>query len=96
MSMYQKMKAKGIDMSWYEKHKSLKEKEGIIPLSDEECDKSAIYYLDSKGRLFTLDGEGNKYKQVRQIKQAVEDCYMCMHCRKDFKTFNEALEHAEG
>lgn len=80
MSMYEEMKAKGIDMSWYEKGK--KGRAGTeAPLEDEECYPGSIYYTKDDGSLWTIDAHGAPYKQIRAAGELSEaTTYLCAHC----------------
>lgn len=80
MSMYEEMKAKGIDMSWYEKGKKGRTS-AEAPLEDEQCYPGSIYYVQNDGSLWTVDAHGKPYKQIRQPGELTESSgYLCACC----------------
>lgn len=96
-TMYDKMVAKGIDMSWYDKsRKKNKSAKGPAPLSDEACSLLSIYYLDKGGKLFTTKSDGASFMMVRIIKsKPKEPRYICAACGGQFNNYKEATEHYE-
>lgn len=93
--LYDRMKARGIDMSWYEKTQGFKpDSKAPIPLHDTECGRLAIYFLNKVGKLFTVTGSGEPYMQVRiTANKRGEDSYICLGCGVLFKTFKGAEDH---
>lgn len=92
MSLYDEMKAKGVDMSWYEKLKG-KGKLAPPPLFDEYCGRLSIYVLKADGTLWTAD-KGEPYLQVRSTgKKRPKDTLICLHCKKQFSSVETAYEH---
>jgi hypothetical protein len=92
-SMYERMKARGIRMDWYERGKSKQKQKAAIPLDAEACSTSSIYYLKQDGSLWTLDN-GEPYKQVRSpSKELSHAMYVCVHCRKQWSSHGNAVAH---
>jgi len=84
-SLYEKMKARGIDMSWYEKGNK-RNLPTETPLEDGECSKLSIYIIKKNGTLWTIDSSGNPYYNVRPGSKEIErDVYVCLHCKQQFK-----------
>jgi hypothetical protein len=91
--LYQKMKAKGVDMSWYERGRHAKSPEAI-PLQDEKCSRASIYLLKQDGSLWTITYQGKPHKQVRRPgKQLPRSVYVCLCCKTQW---NEALMEDEA
>lgn len=90
--MYEKLKAKGIDMSWYEKA-SGKKAQGPVSLFDDRCGRLSIYLLKADGTLWTVNN-GEPYMQVRETgKKQSRVVYLCAHCKKQFNTSKQAYGH---
>lgn len=80
--LYERMKAKGVDMSWYEKHKHIKSDSTAIPLDDEKCSNSSIYKLELDGSLWSINRQGEPHKQVRRgVKELPRSIYVCVKCK---------------
>lgn len=80
--MYKKMKDRGIDMSWYEKHKRISYS---VPPDDEVCSNNSIYLLDLNGSLWTVTSQGEPYKQVSEgIKEQPKTIYICACCKQQW------------
>jgi len=96
-SLYEKFKAKGYDMSWYEKNQGRRpDSKRPIPLTDDHCGTLAIYYLTKSGKLFTTTTAGEPYQQVRETgKKISRDIFICLGCNQQFKTYKEASGHYE-
>jgi hypothetical protein len=94
-TMYDKMKRRGVDMSWYDKSKRTPgATPRVIPLNDGHCGRLSIYLLTKPGKLFTITADGKPYHQVRQFdKKVAKDIYMCMHCKGQWDTVEEADKH---
>ena len=109
-SQYEKLKAKGFDMSWYERGK--RALNAAIALEDEECWKGSIYLMKADGTLWTLSvtvrhapGDKGKslvtysaepHKQVRSTgKELPSDMYVCMHTKKGYNDLHAAMRHEE-
>lgn len=83
--LYEKMKARGIDMSWYEKNRHGDRMNTAVPLDDEMCSMGSIYLLKANGELWTIDHDGNAHHKVREGKTEIpKNIYLCMHCRRQF------------
>lgn len=95
-SMYDKMKARGIDMSWYER--SSRRKSGVAaPLDDQECSLGSIYLVKADGTLWTINLHGDPHKQVRASKGAIAaPTLLCLHCRTQFSAMPSAHSESEG
>ncbi len=82
--LYEKMKAKGIDMGWYEKNKHIRSST-VIPLDDEECSTLSLYIVQLDGSLWSIKGNGEPYQKVREgIKRQEKSVYVCAHCKKQW------------
>lgn len=93
MSLYQRMKARGIDMRWYEKQGAHKHTEAI-PLTDDHCGRLSIYMLKRDGSLWTVSSKGKPHKQVRPgKKKRDDDVFVCLHCRQHWKTYELDGKH---
>lgn len=105
-SLYERMKARGIDMGWYERGKAANAKmakNGEVPIYDIACDHSSLYLWRMNGELWTYTTELDRntdetiikpYKMVRpETRKRPEDAIVCMHCRKVFNTLEEAEKH---
>lgn len=91
-SQYERLKAKGVDMRWYEKSNGYKPGKHTIPLSDDLCYRLSVYFLDKSGRLFTTK-DGLPYMQVRQLKKPAVETYICVCCKQLFNNYVGAIEH---
>lgn len=94
-SLYEKLKAKGHDFSWYEKSKGQRpDSKAPILLNDDHCGLLSTYYLDKAGRLHTTTSAGEPYMQVRITgNKPKEPVYICACCNNQFNTFKEASGH---
>lgn len=108
-SLYERMKARGVNMGFYERGKA--GKEGGIPLDDQVCSNSSIYRLLANGTLWTIryreevetsdDGKPivvrhfeSEHRKVRDTgKQLPSDTFICMHTKVGYPTFEEAITH---
>ena len=94
--LYERMKARGVDMSWYEKGKH-RPTIDAIPLDDEECSIGSIYLLKANGELWTIHSDGGEYKKVRPaVKEVGKSVYLCLHCKAQFKTMPASHEAKEA
>ena len=51
MSLYEKMKARGVSMSWHERSKARQAgRSTVVPLDNERCYLGSIYLLKADGR----------------------------------------------
>jgi hypothetical protein len=83
-SLYQEMKLRGVNLSWYEKRTRPKAA-GPIPLEDKRCSRLSIYLLKRDGSLWSVKSDGEAYSQVREPGKAVaRDVYLCMCCKYQF------------
>jgi hypothetical protein len=92
---YEKLKAKGFDMGWYERHKR-NNPDATAPaaLNSDHCSCLSIYLLDVSGKLHTTNSEGAAYMWVRTVAtKPKEKIYLCACCNIKFKTYKEASEH---
>lgn len=93
---YEKLKAKGHDLSWYEKSKKKQQHitGGSAALNDERCGILSIYLLDTGGKLWTTQSSGEPYMMARQTAtKPKEKTYICVACKAQFKTYAEADKH---
>lgn len=91
--LYERMKARGIDMSWYEKNKKGKVDGSAVPIDDEECSSLSIYYLKEDGSLWTVASDGEPYKKVREgKKEQPKSIYLCAHCKQQWDTFLDVAD----
>lgn len=82
LSLYDRMKARGIDMSWYEKGRRGRHS-SAIPLDDDKCSDLSTYFLEHDGSLWTIDSYGKPYKRVRMpSKDIPKQIYVCFHCKQ--------------
>jgi hypothetical protein len=100
-TQYEKLVKAGVDMSWYDrsvaKRGLKKHGNGPVPLSDGRCCSLSIYLLKKNGSLWTVQDSGDSYKQVRDpAKQLPRDIYVCVCCKKQFKTIEAAKNHYGG
>ena len=94
-SMYEKMKRRGIDMSWYDKSKRKSTTSPrVAVLNDEHCGRLSIYLLKKDGGLYTITSDGKPYHKVRQFnKKVAKEVYICLHCRQQWASVKEADKH---
>jgi hypothetical protein len=93
---YERLKAKGHDLSWYEKSKKHQRntKDGSAALNDEQCGILSIYLLDTGGKLWTTQSNGEPYMMARQIStKPATKVYVCVACQKRFSAYAEADKH---
>src|SRR5688572_2913639 len=94
LSLYEEMKMRGVDLSWYEKREQ-RNTARPISLNDNGCSRLSIYLLKQDGSLWTVKSDGEAYSQVREFAHRVPcDVYLCLKC----KTQRAAMppEHKEG
>lgn len=101
-TMYEKMKARGINMAWYERGKH-RRSSTAIPLEDEQCYGGSIYLLKQSGELWTIavndvavPTQVTPHSKVRDTgKELPHDILVCMHCKKQWqpRDINEARAH---
>jgi hypothetical protein len=93
-SLYEEMKLRGVDLSWYDKRKQQKAS-GQIPLEDKRCSRLSIYLLKRDGSLWSVKSDGEAYNQVREpSKPVARDVYICMCCKHQWQVM--PAEHREG
>lgn len=93
ISMYQQMKARGINMSWYERGKRGRT-DDAIPLDDEECSDLSIYLLKENGSLWTITKDGRQHLQVRPpSKKLPKSVYVCVCCKTQWDDAPIKSEH---
>lgn len=87
-------------MNAYEEARAKLEKKGLkpkpkeTPLRDKECSFLSIYKMDTTGGLWTIDGSGKAFRQVRKYdKKLKEAVYVCVKCKKANKDFGKAVAH---
>lgn len=91
-SLYEKMKARGIDMSFYERSRS--RSANAVPLDDQACSKYSIYLMRKDGSVWTLN-RGEKHKKVRDTGRTLpEDQYICMHTKVGYFDHKDAMKHS--
>lgn len=109
MSLYRRLKLRGVDMSWYESGK--RTVGDAIPLDDQECSNSSVYLMKEDGTVWTLrlhrkvevrDQEkvttftGQEFKQVRSTGVVMKQpTYVCMHTKVAYDGLGGALAHEE-
>lgn len=82
VSMYEKMKARGINMGWYERSKHRKNDTVAVPLDDDVCSLNSVYLLKANGQLWTVGHSGKEHAKVREGTTKIpKDVYLCMCCR---------------
>lgn len=68
-----------------------------IPLADKKCYMLSIYYSNKHGDLYTTTSNGEPYEVVRENNEKLpKEHYICVHCRKAFKTYDMAVKHYEN
>jgi len=98
--LYERMKAKGIDMSWYEKGKRGRRNQAI-PLDDEACSNLSVYLLKENGSLWSITHVGSPYQQVRPATKPIpHSIYICLCCKRQWNdapinNITESVEHRE-
>lgn len=98
-SMYEFLKRRGVDMSWYDRARANRpvgtlSRSGPVPLYDQKCDRFSIYLLKKDGTLWTIESDGKPYAQVRNTgKKLPRDILMCACCKRQFGDIDEALKH---
>lgn len=94
LSLYEEMKLRDVDLSWYDKRKRPKAA-GPIPLNDDRCSRLSIYLLKQDGSLWTVKFDGEAYSQVRKASRNVPPAvYICIHCKAQWSAMPQ--EHKEG
>lgn len=94
--MYEKMKARGVDMSWYERARVKTKNPQAIPLDADVCGSDSIYFLKQDGTLWTIHVGGEPYRQVREsVKNLPKALYVCVKCKHYWETFVETRGHTE-
>ena len=104
-SQYERLKAKGKDMSWYERNKP--KTDVAIPLEDDACSNGSIYRLLANGTVWTIktslqvyNGEvrtayEGEHRKVRDTGKALpSDVFICMHSKVAYPEFGEAIIHS--
>jgi hypothetical protein len=92
-SLYDEMKLRGVDLSWYEK-RSKPKASGPIPLEDKRCSRLSIYLLKRDGSLWSVKSDGEAYSQVREPSKPVgREVYLCMKCKAQWPAM--PAEHKE-
>lgn len=67
-----------------------------IPLADKLCYQLSIYYSNKHGDLYTTTTNGEPYEIVREENDKLpKEMYICVHCKKAYKTYKQALKHLE-
>jgi hypothetical protein len=97
--LYERFKAMGVDVSWYERAKGnapRTDDKAPIPLNDDHCGMLSIYLLEKSGKMFTLTTNGEQYQQVRKVKSIARNIYLCACCKQQFPTYTAAAKHYEG
>lgn len=97
-SLEDRMRRKGIDMSWRDRARAKyggQGRAGLAPLYKEDCHATFSIYLWRKdGSLWTVDTSGKRYSQVRAgDKPREDDTYLCLHCKQMWSSHSEAQAH---
>lgn len=98
ISMYEKLLKRGVDMKWYDRAKAKRggHNSGQIPLANDHCYSVSIYILKQDGSLWTTTSDGKPYIKVREgAKELPKEVLICVCCKKQFNTFEEAKKHYE-
>lgn len=84
--LYDRMKAMGVKMSWYERVAARKRHTNVIPLDDQICSSGSIYFLKEDGSLWTLDSSHEPYHSVRPPleKPLKRSVYICVKCKRQW------------
>lgn len=88
-------------MSAYEAMREKLSKKGYSvnrqkPLADKQCYLLSIYYSNKHGDLYTTTSNGEPYIMVREANDKLpKDMWICVHCKKAFKTYKKATQHYE-
>lgn len=93
--LYQHMKARGLDMSWYEKARPITNPDPEpLALQENECSRLSIYLIEPNGTISTVTGSGQKYMTVKYTEARPRNAiYACSNCKQQWVTFEEALKH---
>lgn len=96
-TLYERMKARGINMEWYERSKTKRRKRTAdvqVPLETETCCLLSVYLLKTDGSLWTTDTSGAAYRQVRPATKPIpRNVYVCACCKGQWRDYNEAIKH---
>lgn len=99
LTTYERLVHSGIDMGWYDRAKAKSgrlDRNKVIPLADTQCYSLSIYILKKDGTLWTCNTDGTPYDQVRNTgKHLPKDTLLCVCCKRQFKTIEEAKKHYE-
>lgn len=68
------------------------------PLADKQCYLLSIYYANKHGDLYTTSPpDGEPYIIVREGNDKLpKDMWICVHCKKAFKSYELATKHYEN
>jgi hypothetical protein len=92
-SLYEEMKMRGVNLTWYDRCKHPKV-DGNIPLESERCSWLSIYLLKRDGSLWSVKYNGEAYCKVREAERRVpRDVYVCARCKQQFNEM--PVEHRE-
>lgn len=96
--LYDRMRLRGIDMSWYDNSRTKKiDGDGLIPIDNETCSNLSIYFLKNDGSLWTITTDGVPYNKVRYGQKPIDhDIFICMHCKQQWRNApidNERIKH---
>jgi hypothetical protein len=93
-SLYEELKLRGVDLSWYDRRKHPK-LVGDIPLENKRCSRLSIYLLKRDGSLWTVKSDDEGYSKVRQSERAMpRDVYVCLCCKAQWPAM--PTDHKEG
>lgn len=95
--LYQRLKAAGVDLTWYDKalaKRGKKRPDELTPLHTENCCKLSIYFLKKNGELWTTTYTGEPHMVARDNHKTTEQNeYTCLSCNKSFESYTDANAH---
>lgn len=102
-SLAERLKAQGVDMSWYENNKNKRRedkqsKPEAVPHKP-TCGIVSAYKIkveQGSAKKFTVHGNGKDYMQVGTAKSELADMefYLCEACNRTFKTWEDYNKRA--
>lgn len=101
-SLYNTLRAKGVNLDWYHRAKGLSTEQNanIIPLDTASCCRTSIYLLKPDGSLWTTSigpkGGGLAFKKVREASKPIPHAiYYCACCKGQWNDYKAAVAHTE-